>query len=332
MPDLATTASPCSGGSRPATELECRLSGADANRALIKKTLNAIKGTTVLAIAAISTVVWFTPLMVFALLKLLVPLAAFRRTMTRWIMAVGEHWISCNALIFGAVNSTKYDIRGVEGLSRSSWYLVIVNHQTWIDIIALQIALNRRIPFLKFFIKQQLIWFPVLGIAFWAMDMPFMKRHSKSYLQQHPGQKGRDLEATRKACLKFNDTPTSVINFIEGTRFSEKKRIKRDSPYRHLLPPRSGGIAVALSSMGSMFDAILDVTIFYPRGVPQFWDILCGRFGEVVIDVTQRPIEGWIVAGDYLNDRAFRREFHRWLKALWAEKDTRLSLLHSDSS
>ena len=167
-----------------------------------------------------------------------------------------------------------------DGLSKANWYLVIVNHQTWVDVIALQTALNRRIPFLKFFVKQQLIWFPVLGIAFWAMDMPFMKRHSKAYLQEHPEQKGKDLEATKKSCERFHDTPTSVINFIEGTRFSEEKRIRRESPYKHLLPPRSGGMAVALSSMGSMFDAILDVTILYPQGVAE----LLGRH--------VRPVQG----------------------------------------
>ncbi len=307
------------------------LSAADGDRALIKNSLAAIKGVTVLGIATVSTVFWFTPLAVLTLLKLLVPIAAFRRTMTRWIMAIGENWIASNALIFGAANSTKYDIRGVDALSRSNWYLVIVNHQTWVDIVALQIALNRRMPFLKFFVKQQLIWFPVLGIAFWAMDMPFMKRHSKSYLKRHPEQKGRDLEATKRACRKFNDVPTSVINFVEGTRFSEDKRVKRDSPYRHLLPPRSGGVAIALSAMGSMFDAILDVTIFYPHGVPQFWDLLCGRFREVVIDIKPRPVDDWIVAGDYINDRHFRREFHRWLKVLWAEKDAQLALLHMET-
>lgn len=286
----------------------------------------------VLAIVSISTIFWFTPLLVLTLSKFLIPVDSFRRTMTRWIMGIGENWISCNAIIFAAVNSTKYDLRGAEGLSKSNWYLVIVNHQTWVDVIALQTALNRRIPFLKFFIKQQLIWFPVLGIAFWAMDMPFMKRHSKTYLQKHPEQKGRDLEATKRACQKFHDTPTSVINFIEGTRFSEHKRVKRESPFRYLLPPRSGGMAVALSSMGSMFDTILDVTIYYPQGVPQFWDLLCGRFKEIVVDVKQRPVEGWIVEGDYLADRDFRRRFNRWLTTLWAEKDTRLELLRSGSA
>jgi 1-acyl-sn-glycerol-3-phosphate acyltransferase len=151
----------------------------------------------------------------------------------------------------------------------------------------------------------------LLGLGFWALDMPFMKRHPPSYLARHPEKKGSDLEATRKACEKFRHTPTSVINFIEGTRFSEEKRVSRQSPYRHLLPPRAGGIAVALSAMGEVFDAILDVTIVYADGPPKFWDTICGEWVDVTLDIRVLPIDPAIASGDYQNDRAFRREVHR---------------------
>lgn len=294
------------------------------------KLLTNIKGILVLGVVSVSTVLWFIPLMVFTLLRFLLPIAPFRRLMTRWAMGIGENWISVNKVIFSLVNGTRYTVKGTEGLSKSKWYLVVANHQTWVDVIALQTALNRRIPFLKFFVKQQLIWFPVLGIAFWAMDMPFMKRHSKAYLAAHPEQKGKDLEATRKSCERFHGTPTSVINFVEGTRFSEEKRERRNSPYANLLTPRSGGMAVALSSMGSMFDAILDVTIVYPQGVPNFWDVMCGRYAAAYIEVRQRPVDSWIIEGDYLDDRAYRREFHRWLASIWEEKDARLEQLNEE--
>jgi 1-acyl-sn-glycerol-3-phosphate acyltransferase len=199
-------------------------------------------------------------------------------------MAIGEIWIDINSHIFAAVNDTRWEIEGVDDLKRDSWYLVMSNHQTWVDIVALQTALNRRVPFLKFFIKQELIWFPFLGLAWWAMDMPFMKRYSKSYLAKHPEKKGMDLEITRQACQKFRDTPTSIINFIEGTRFSEAKKV-------------------------------------YPGEPPNFWNLFCGEFEHVVIHVEQKPVEDWMVTGDYSNDREYRRQFHQWLTTLWQEKD-----------
>lgn len=309
------------------------LSGEDTRaRQLNRRLFRHIQGLVTFSAISVNTIFWFIPLIFFAIFKLLVPVPRFHRTMTRWIMAMGENWVTMNARILAVSNSTQWDVRGVDGLSPRDWYLLIVNHQTWTDIVALQTVLNRRIPFLKFFIKQQLIWFPLLGISWWAMDMPFMKRHSKSYLSKHPEKKGEDLEATRKACEKFRDTPTSVINFIEGTRATAEKRAKRNSPFAYLLPPRAGGIALALSSMGSMFDAILDVTIVYPTGPTKFWDMMCGEFDRIIIEIEKRPVEQWMITGDYAHDRDFRSRFHRWLTDIWSQKDARIGAIYAETT
>ena len=276
-------------------------------------------------VLTVNTVFWFVPVMTLALLKLILPIVVLRRMLTRWLMWCAENWIAVNALALRGSGSGNWRVDGVESLDRNGWYLVFANHQTWVDIVVLQVALNRRIPLLKFFIKQQLIWFPLLGLGFWALDMPFMKRYSPSYLARHPEKKGADLEATRKACEKFRNTPTSVINFVEGTRFSEAKRAARNSPYEHLLLPRAGGVAVALSAMGEVFDAILDITLVYADAPPKFWDMICGDRVEVTMDVRMLPIDRELIAGDYQNDREFRRYVHRWLGGLWQEKDARIA-------
>ena len=290
-----------------------------------------LRGVIVFGGLTINTMFWFVPIVLLGIVKLLLPIVAVRRELTRILMKLGENWISVNRLVLSGVGATRWHAQGIDGLRRDGWYLVLSNHQTWVDILVLQVALNRRIPFLKFFIKQELIWFPLLGIAWWALDMPFMKRYKPSYLAKHPEKKGSDLEATRRACRKFRNTPTSVINFIEGTRFSEEKRVKRNSPYANLLPPRAGGIAIALASMGDLFDAILDVTIVYPNGVPRFWSMCCGEYVEVIVDVRKRPIDPSLVEGDYQNDREFRRYVHQWLGSLWADKDRRIEDLKPDS-
>jgi len=279
------------------------------------------------SLITLNTIVWIVPLLVLAAIKLVLPISAVRRVLTRWLMRIGEYWISGNALVFGFVNDTRWEVRGLENLSSDEWYLVVVNHQSWVDIVVLQTLLNRRIPLLKFFIKKQLIWFPLLGLAFWALDMPLMHRHSKSYLARHPEKKGSDLDVTRRACEKFRHTPTSVINFIEGTRFTEAKRLRRNSPYRNLLHPRAGGLALALNTMGDMFSSILDVTIVYPQGVPRFWAMVCGELRQVVVDVRRRDVAAWMIAGDYVNDREHRRSMHQWLGELWAEKDNHIDAL-----
>lgn len=284
-----------------------------------------LRGILVFAGFTVNTIFWIVPLFVLAIIKLLVPVAAFRRAITRVLMGIGENWVSVNSAMLGIGDKVSVETEGLEGLRHDQWYLVMVNHQTWVDILILQKVFNRRIPFLKFFIKQQLVWFPLLGIAWWAMDMPFMKRYSTSYLAKNPHMKGKDLETTRKACEKFRHTPTSVINFVEGTRFSEEKRVRRDSPYHHLLQPRAGGFAIAISSMGEQFGAILDVTMVYPEGATQFWEMCCGAPVHVIVQVRERPVEQWLIDGDYQNDREFRRRVHRWLGDIWREKDELIS-------
>lgn len=284
-----------------------------------------LRGVIVFGVLAINTIFWVTPLMMLAVVKLLLPIPALRLTVTRVLMVIGESWVSVNTAIFRVCGSIDWDSRGFQNLRRDGWYLVIANHQTWVDIVVLQEIFNRRVPFLKFFIKQKLIWFPFLGLAWWALDMPFMKRYSLSYLARNPHMKGKDVETTRRACEKFRDTPTSILNFIEGTRFSDQKRVDRQSDYRNLLKPRAGGFAAALSSMGELFTSIVDVTLVYPDGAAGFWDMCCGGHVRVIVDVRERELEDWLLAGNYQDDRTFRKQMQLWLGDIWAEKDNLIS-------
>jgi 1-acyl-sn-glycerol-3-phosphate acyltransferase len=288
---------------------------------------STIKGVVTFALMAVNVVAWCLMLFTVALAKFLVPIPAWRRWTSRAMTALAEGWIGTNNAIFRLMGSLPLDARGLDGLSIREWYLVVSNHRSWVDILVLQAVFNRRIPFLKFFLKQQLIWVPFLGLAWWALDFPFMRRYTAAHLAQHPEDRGKDLEATRRACEKFRLIPTSVMNFVEGTRFTPAKHAAMKSPYRHLLPPRAGGVSFVLSAMGGMLHAKLDVTIAYTTGTPTLWDLCCGRVGRVIVDVRRRPIEAWLSAGDYSEDPAFRARFQAWLAAVWTEKDALLERL-----
>jgi len=181
---------------------------------------------------------------------------------------------------------------------------------------------NRRIPFLRFFLKQQLIWVPLLGPAWWALDFPFMKRYSKETLIRHPELQGKDRESTRRACEKFRHMPVAVMNFAEGTRFTPAKHDAQSSPYRHLLRPKAGGLAFVLDAMGDALHAILDVTIVYPQGRPTMMDLIAGRVRDIRVHARELPIDAALV-GSYDEDTAFRGRVKLWVNTLWSEKDTR---------
>ncbi len=86
-------------------------------------------------------------------------------------------------------------------------------------------------------------------------------------------------------------------------------------------------MSVALATMGEDFDALLDVTIAYPRGTPTFWDLLCGRMEEVVVRVTHRKIPPPLVGVADIGDPGFRRGVQEWIGQMWEEKDRLLDEL-----
>ena len=285
----------------------------------MRRLLETLKGSIAALALGLNVLVVFSCMMPFALVKLVVPAKAVRRVCDHALNNLAFRWIAFNDLIMATVGRTRWDIQGLAGLKRRGWYLVSANHQSWADILVLQKVFRGRIPFLKFFLKEELKWVPVIGLAWWALDFPFMKRGKKG---------GRsDFETTRIACEKFRLIPTSVINFVEGTRFTKAKHASQGSPYRHLLKPRAGGMSVALATMGEDFDALIDVTIAYPRGTPTFWDLLCGRMREVVVRVQQRPIPPALVDGADFGDAAFRRGVQEWIAQMWDEKDRLLDEL-----
>ena len=293
--------------------------------------MTTLRGILTMQLIGLNLLFWVIPLYGVALLKLL-PVAGLREACNRLLVKLAENWISGNQLILRLSQGIRWDVAGVELLPRHDWYLVVCNHQSWVDILVLQGVFNRRIPFLKFFLKRQLIRVPVLGLAWWALDFPFMRRHSREYLERHPEARGQDLEATRRACEHFCRSPTSIMNFVEGTRFSPEKHASQGSPYRHLLKPRAGGTAYVLAAMGDILHRILDVTIAYPGRVPSFWDLCCGRARRVIVRVSVREIPEWSRHGDYHGDENFRARLQDWFSALWEEKDDQIGALLAKAS
>lgn len=230
-----------------------------------------LTGILTLTLLLLNTLVLIGPLLVFALLKLVLP-GRGRDYASAAVMWIAETWSEIDKAIFALCIPTQWDIRGVDTLRQDTSYLCVSNHQTWVDIPALIESLNRRVPFFKFFLKKELIWVPLLGLAWWGLDYPFMKRYSKAFLDKHPELKGKDLEITKAACELFKRQPVTVVNYLEGTRFTEAKRAEQQSPYRHLLKPKAGGVAFVLAALGEQLDALLDVTIVYPGDkAPGFW-------------------------------------------------------------
>lgn len=263
-----------------------------------------------------------------ALIKVLLPTPKLKVLATRMADKAMWLWATLNARILSMSNRVEWDIEGGEGLNQQGWYLMISNHLSWTDIVVLCCVFKDRIPMPKFFLKQQLLYVPFIGMACWALDMPFMRRYSREYLIRNPHKRGQDLATTRRSCAKFKHTPTTVVNYVEGTRFTEEKQRKSKAGYQYLLQPKSGGIAYTLAAMGEQFENIIDVTLAYPENTDKpFKDMLMGRMTKIVVHVKVLPVDEQVL-GDYFNDKPYKRQFQQWLGDVWQEKDQLLQEIH----
>jgi 1-acyl-sn-glycerol-3-phosphate acyltransferase len=295
-------------------------------RAMFARLPAFLRVPTVMLLIAASTVVHTLPLFVVALLRWVLP-GGIGRACGRALVRIAESWIAFNAALVRGFTPTVLDVQGGEGLRLDGHYLVIANHQSWVDIIMLQTALNRRMPFMRFFLKQQLIWVPLLGLAWWALDFPFMRRASRKELARRPELARRDMDATRRACNKFKGMPVAIMNFVEGTRFTADKHRRQASPYAHLLKPKAGGVGFALEAMDGALHSVVDVTLAYPAGIPTLLDLVAGRIPVVRLRIRERPIPAELQGVDVEADAQARVRVQRWINAMWVDKDAELDAL-----
>lgn len=274
-----------------------------------------------LIMLSINSVLHITPVLIIALFKALLPITAVRRACDAALMALAASWIGVNSWMMRTLTDTQIEVTGLPEPMPDGHCMIISNHQSWVDIPVLQALLNRRLPFMRFFLKSQLIWVPVLGLAWWALDFPFMKRYSRTQIERKPQLAGRDLAATRKACEKYRHLPVSIGNFVEGTRFRPDRHQAQNSPFKHLLKPRAGGTAFVLNAMGDTLDTIVDVTIAYPDGPAELFDLFANRIQRVCVHMRTLRLPSHLLGGDYQNDANYRAEFQTWLNQLWEDKD-----------
>jgi 1-acyl-sn-glycerol-3-phosphate acyltransferase len=278
----------------------------------------------------LSTVILLLPLLLAALFKLLIPVSFWQKLCTSFANRISEIWILFINFGTAKITGMEIDLTGDDDFKPRQWYLALSNHVSAMDPFVFARFLHGKVSSFKYFIKEELIWVPFLGIAFWALDFPILKRYPRSVLKKNPHLKGRDIERTRRSCDMFKYAPVTVFNFVEGTRYRPEKHRKQDSPYRHLLKPRSGGTALVLYTMGEYINTILDITVYYP-GIsnPTMWKYLSGQIKRVRVHVQQIPVTGALL-GNYFRDPAFKEYFDRWLNNLWEEKDRLLDRLMAE--
>lgn len=279
-----------------------------------------------LTILVIESVILSLLLYVVLLFKLVIPHKKCKHYCRILCDKIVTLWTGIIVFFIHHCFPTRWTIETSETLTPKNWYLVICNHQSWVDIVAIIMISHKQLPPLKFFIKDQLKWVPLLGLAWIGLEYPLMKRYSKEKLKKHPHLKGRDIAYTKKSCKHYKDKPTCILNFPEGTRFSKEKKQLQQSPYQHLLKPKAGGIAYTLVCMNEYINQVIDMTISYPGGVKSIWAFMGGTVPEVKVVLQQNTSLQKSINDDYFDNPATQTQFKNTINELWKEKD---QLLHS---
>ncbi|MBF0288865.1 MAG: acyltransferase [SAR324 cluster bacterium] len=288
-----------------------------------------VKGSLFFLLCALTTTLSFFLLAPGILLKRFLKEPHSAARVTAAMMTVGTFWAEANTFFFTLTQDTKWDMDIAGDLQKDKWYLVICNHQSWTDVMVLNKLLSRKVSFPKFFMKEELKWLPFFGWAATALDFPSMKRHSRGYLKKHPEAKGADLETTRKFCERFKYVPTTVFNFLEGTRYTPEKAKRQNTPYRHLLLPKAGGAALVFYSMGEYLTAIINVTIVYSQPNLTFWEFICGKSERIVARAELLPVPEEFLNKDYQHDVEFQQQFQNWINQQWQEKDDLIEKIYT---
>lgn len=275
---------------------------------------------------ALATAVIGITIIILGIFKFIIPIPPAQRFVSRLANGAFRGWAYAVSAMFRISYPIEWFVEGDIPDDRNGWFMILCNHMSWVDIVALMHLSRKNLPMPRFFLKKELFWVPIIGVGCWVLDMPFMKRYSKEQIAKNPELKGKDIETTREKCEKFRNIPTTVINFCEGTRFTEKKRQQKNSAYTHLLTPKAGGTSFTLQAMGNQFQEILDITLVYPdrqsnRSI--VLDLLAGRLKKIYVYIDRIPVTDDL-RGDYFNDPEFRDHFQNWLNQRWQLKDERI--------
>lgn len=292
----------------------------------MRRFFNILFATFIILLYIIPSVLLALAVIIFGGLARLMPTKSGYRTLIKIASHIAVMWVSISN---GALRLRRHQwkIKGEGNLDPRYWYLLISNHQTWLDILVLGYVFNRKAPLIKFFMKKELLWeLPILGLSCWMLGYPFLDRHYRKNIRKHLELKGKDIETTKIACKKFKEFPATVMNFVEGTRFTAEKHKRQQSPFLHLLKPKAGSFAVVIHELQNKLSGILDVTIHYSKPM-SFWKYFSGNYANITVHYKLLPLTADLI-GNYYEDREFRRYLQQWLNAAWESKSLLLDRLN----
>jgi 1-acyl-sn-glycerol-3-phosphate acyltransferase len=278
--------------------------------------LKLIRAITVGSFMLINLIILGSLFFVIAAFKLFCIINSVKEQLYNLAEKIYQLWITINSIIFKLILPTKWDYNTTDNLDDKTWYMLIANHNSWLDILVLHTVFNRKIPHLKFFMKSSLQWVPIVGQVCYVLNYPMITR-KKIFAPQNR----KHLTA---ACQKLRSHPTTVANFVEGTRFTSAKHAQTKSKFVNLLPPKTGGVAAIVNEITEI-TTIIDTTIHY-QSTGTMWHFISGQIPNIKLKYRLINIdETW--RGDYYKNKEYRNLLNKKINTIWQEKSLILQSL-----
>jgi len=122
---------------------------------MIRSFVGVIRGVVSLLLYFVNTLFWGTQIFLVAFLKFVVPLKGWRKFCNILLNGIANNWIAVNNFNQRCTARIRWDVEGLDGLNRNEWYLVLSNHQSWVDILVLQRYLSPEVSrFSSFFSRR----------------------------------------------------------------------------------------------------------------------------------------------------------------------------------
>ena len=224
------------------------------------------------------------------------------------------------------LHGLEWEFNIAEHLNTQTWYIAMSNHQSWADIFILLAAGHKKMPLLKFFMKKELQWIPIIYLVHKTIDMPFLNRHSQKQIQANPELKKLDYENAEIAAKRFSRNPSTAFSFAEGTRFTDEKHLAQASPYKNFLIPKIGALAIALKGMPQV-NELIDFTVIYSSKKRSAWDFLCGEMSQAKVYAKAYEIPNTLKGKNFDQEEEYRQEFKNFINKIWKEKQERYTEL-----
>jgi 1-acyl-sn-glycerol-3-phosphate acyltransferase len=241
----------------------------------------------------------FAVLLPISIISWLIPLPAVSRCCTVTADHIYGIAVKLDTFWMQHILGIELVIKGKTNTHQSP--VVMCNHQSWFDIPLVQHVITGNGPIIKFLVKREIVWIPVIGWICLVLNFPRLRRGKNN------GTGESDFSIIRKASKGHGNDSGALLIFPEGTRFSEAKKVKQKTLYHHLLKPKAGGLRM-IKQHASADTNLVDITINYHQKNVHIWNCLRADPAKITITIEHYNLKE-------IDD------IETWLNNRWLEKD-----------